>query len=173
MRPGIFLSALILLATSSALSRAVEDWPYERLLREADVVVIGTVKSEADSDIPPQEPLAAMKAIARITSFDVRLAIKGDSGPSVDLLHFRLPEGAVTMDGPLLAHFRTKGPVVQPDGRSTADKAVAALSRPDYLLFLKRTAGGRLEPVSGQYDSELSVREIYRPLPAVLDRRHP
>lgn len=42
------------------------------------------------------------------------------------------------------------------------------LGPPEYLLFLKRTADGRLEPVSGQIDPALSVREMHRPLPAGL-----
>jgi hypothetical protein len=42
------------------------------------------------------------------------------------------------------------------------------LAPPGYLLFLKQGKDGRYEPVSGQIDAELSVKEVNSPLPEVL-----
>ena len=74
-----------------------------------------------------------------------------------------MPGGLVT--------FRTNGPTIADagsDNRAPA-KSKITLSTPQYLLFLKRSADGHFEPVSGQIDAVLSVREIYRPLPDMLD----
>jgi hypothetical protein len=74
----------------------------------------------------------------------------------------------VTQDGPLLVAFRTKGIKIEGCGTVKYD---TVLSTPQYLLFLKRSAGGRLEPLSGQMDPLFSVKEIYSPLPAVMDEK--
>ena len=47
----------------------------------------------------------------------------------------------------------------------------AALGIPEDLLFLKDADNGRFEPVSGEIDPRLSVKEIYSPLPGVIDGR--
>jgi hypothetical protein len=52
-----------------------------------------------------------------------------------------------------------------------SQKYIAQLGTPQYLLFLRTSDGGRCKPISGQIDSRLSVKEIYSPLPSVIDQR--
>jgi hypothetical protein len=66
-------------------------------------------------------------------------------------------------NGPLLVTFRTKGIHLELAG------APISLGAPEYLLFLKLRKDGRYEPVSGRVDPEFSVRELYTPLPSLLD----
>ena len=83
------------------------------------------------------------------------------------VLHFKVKPNLAMQDGPLLVSFRTKGPRIEGGGNV---KYVAQLSTPQYLLFLKTADKDRFSPVSGQTDPKLSVKEIYAPLPDVMDR---
>jgi hypothetical protein len=168
MRAALLASLLVLLLlVPSTPARQVEIWDYDRLFKEADVVVIASAQGTADSSDEP--PVGRWKAnlIGQRTTFTVLATLKGRVGDGpLAVRHFRVREGVATMDGPLLVQFRTEGPVIEGGGRV---KYKAQLSTPQYLLFLRRVTPGVYEPVSGQVDSALSVKEIYAPLPAVMD----
>ncbi|HLL90580.1 MAG TPA: hypothetical protein VK324_14865 [Tepidisphaeraceae bacterium] len=154
---------------ASAAGRAVEHWPYDRLFEEADVVVIAAAQETAASDDAAPDGRWRESLVGQRTTFAVIKPLKGqlDDGP-VTVVHFKLKDGVVSQNGPLLVAFRTKGPTIRGGERV---KYNVMLGTPQYLLFLKRTDGGRFEPVSGQFDPALSVKEIYAPLPAVIDER--
>ncbi len=84
------------------------------------------------------------------------------------MYHFKPKDGVANQNGPLLIAFRTKGITINGDG---SVKFEVGLGTPDYLLFLKADGKGRFEPLSGQIDPRLSVKEIYEPLPAVMDQK--
>lgn len=167
--PCSLLAALFFAALSSG--RQVEQWPYSRLMSESDVAVIATVTSFEDNDSPAVGPLLGMPVIGQTTTFEVQATLKGDPVQTIRLMHFRQKEGTTLVNGPMLAHFRTHGPLISPATQPghIVDQGRARLSDPAYLLFLKKTSEGAFEPVSGQFDSELSVKEIYRPIPAGFD----
>lgn len=154
--PAVVLTAIWALP---ACARRIEDWPYERLLKEADVVVIARpMSTKATGKVSTANPWEA-NFVEVETAFEVESALKGKvEGNKLTLLHYRLEPGAQIVNGPLLVKFRTRGL------RLDTPKAKAQLGQPSYLLYLKKRADGRFEPLSGQVDPELSVREMYAPL---------
>ena len=106
------------------------------------------------------------------TNFQVRCCLKGDCKKSnLTVLHFRYStKGPEIVDGALFVHFQLKGRsfvgrIMVDRGSDSASPSPAMnvskdLGKPDYLLFLKLRKDGRFEPLSGQYDSSLSCREV-------------
>lgn len=165
----------LLVCVGPAPARLLESWPYDKLLKRADLVVFATaVKTEAAADEPPEHSWN-FELVAQTTTFKVSHALKGEAGGGqLKVLHFKFGElkkgvepnvlAYIVEDGPLLVAFRTKSVIVKAEG---APEDVV-LRTPEYLLFLKRANGGRYEPVSGPIDPALSVKEVSAPLGKVL-----
>jgi len=168
----IFMTVLgaTLTLTAFASARQIENWSYERLFKEADLVVIATAKATAETNDSPPDVRWKSDLVGQQTTFAVDAVLKGKAPATSTLtvLHFKLKPGVLTQDGPLLVAFRTKGPTIEGGG---AKKYKVLLGTPQYLLFLKAADKGRFVPVSGQADSALSVKEIYPPLPEVMDEK--
>jgi hypothetical protein len=164
------LTLLLTLAlTPLAPARQVESWSYERLFKEADLVVIATAKATADTNDAPPDNRWKSALVGQQTTFTVDVVLKGKPPAwALAVVHFKLKAGVVTQDGPLLVTFRTKGFVIEGGGKI---KYNVQLGPPQYLLFLKTADKERFALVSGQTDPELSVKEIYPPLPAVMDQK--
>jgi hypothetical protein len=156
---------ILLVAVPAADARRLPDWPYDRLLKEADLVVVAAaVKSEPAADKLEGDYAFELDGIN--TRFTVKAVLKGEA-PKGDLtvLHYqmgRLKPGKTEDDqmyaaksGPDLVTFRAEPLRVRVGGSGTEMPA------PEYLLYLKKRADGRYEPVSGQFDPDLSVREIF------------
>src|SRR5690349_4814950 len=147
---------LVALFASAAVGRRIESWPYERLFKEADLVVIATPQRTEDTS----ERLKTgwkVDLLGKNTSFKIRSTLKGKvAGEAITVLHYRAPEGRLFVNGPLLLSIRTEEPLVK--GREKR-----ATHRPEYLLFLRARPDRRFEPVSGQIDPALSVRELRVP----------
>lgn len=163
------LAAVAFFAASSGVgrpqpaadARQVAVWAYARLADGADAVVIASFKGVRDVDLPPPGPLASYRVRGRVSTFEVRVGLKGKVNPEVELAHFALPDGAATIDGPRLLKFAEPGSWTRSEGGG-GDRAVTVRPAPEYLLFLKRSAGGRYEPVTDQFDAADSVREVGR-----------
>jgi hypothetical protein len=163
---------LVLLAVVAALlfagladARLIEPWPYKRLLEEADVVVIATALSSKDNGEVTKFKSWETEFLGVETTFTVEVVLKGKlEGDKLTVLHYRLKGGTCIVNGPLLVSFRTRGIMIR------TKEMKAGLGRPSYLLFLKKTADGRYEAVSGQVDPALAVREMFHPLPAGLGK---
>jgi hypothetical protein len=157
--------AFVLFVASATFARPIADWPYEKLFKEADLVVIATAKgtraTEDTLDGPYKEHL-----LGQVTTLTVRSVLKGDAKPgTVEVLHF-VEKGEMRLpNGPMLVVFRTTPAHVEAKTYQTH------VGTPDYLIFLKAEKDGRYSPVAGQVDSELSVKEIYRPLPDVFFKK--
>jgi hypothetical protein len=78
---------------------------------------------------------------------------KLDKDKTIKVLHYRLPQGVQCANGPCLVSFRKDRIVLK--GVAKGSKV-----RPEYLLFLRARPDGRYEPVSGQIDPALSMREL-------------
>lgn len=143
-RPMIVVACLAI-GVNAASARVIPNWPYDKLVREADMIVIAMAVGSMDTaDVPASDAFKA-ELIGKETKFSVRAVLKGKlEGESLTLLHFRL-KGLMPPNGPMLISFQI------------SDKARPS---PEYLLFLKRRTDGRFEPVAGQVDSVLSVRQI-------------
>lgn len=151
-----------LAAVTLADARLIENWSYERLLAAADLVVIGSMGESKAWDKPLEVRQFADALEARATTFKVEGVLKGKpAGATIELLHFRLKENAAVENGPWLAEFRKEGrrlEIVAVDG--VQERRQEQEGTPHYLLFLKARPDGRFEPVAGQVDSALSVRQV-------------
>lgn len=164
MSKKFFLPAMVIgllgLLVSSASGRRIENWPYERLFKEADLVVIAKAQDTTATPDRLKDNPWKEEFLGQTTAFTVKSVLKGKpDGDTIKVLHYKLQEGRRIESGPLLLSFRTKGLHIK------TKQMDAHLGVPDYLLFLKVRKDRRYEPVSGPIDPKLSVREIYHPLP--------
>jgi hypothetical protein len=151
LRPA-FAAIILLLAlgfSSDSQARQIENWPYEKLFKHADLVVVVkplTVrKAEKTDNARPPDDCDYLTGV--VTNFQVLLVVKGQwKDKTMEMVHFRMKEGKVVLNGPLLVAF------------PTGDKKGRALIAKDCLLFLKKGKDGRLTFVSGQFDPALSVK---------------
>ena len=165
----IFCSAFF---ASSTFARQVEEWPYERLFKESDLVVIahvqgwGVTKKEWNEKFFDKTRFEGVKTI-----FGANFSLKGDPPLCIWLNHFRYKEGAVRYnDGPGLVAF-LKEPLQIEVKQNVKNKGklhqqslgLRKVSQPEYLLFLKKHKDGEYEPVSGQLDASFSVRAMFPP----------
>ena len=173
-RATITAIAGILCFSSISSARQVEDWPYERLLKEADVVVVARAVSTVRSkDKWEAAVFEANRFVAFETTFESAAVLKGELADTFKVLHFQYRSGSTLFnDGPGLVTFLTKplsletGKAVRP-GKGESKKlrpvkSMSLTSAPEYLLFLKKRPDGRFEAVSGQVDPEFSVRTLFR-----------
>jgi hypothetical protein len=98
----------------------------------------------------------------QLTTFDVETVFKGkDIGKHIQVIHYRVKEGILIENGPVLASFRKTGhrlEIKSVDGVEHGMKV--AEGTPHYLLYLKKRNDGKYEPISGQIDSAFSVRKL-------------
>jgi hypothetical protein len=162
----VWAAVALVVPAPRASARALPDWPYDKLFKEADLVVVAEAKGAEDCDDRPTDPGMKDDFQGRTSTLEVRGTLKGKAaGAEVNVLHFRLRDGVRIENGPCLVAFRTASVgVTLPRGGKVE------LSRPHYLLFLKQRKDGRYEPVSGEYDPALSVREMYIPSGAFAER---
>ena len=177
----VFVTAIAASFSLSSISsaRKIEIWPYEELLKEADLVVIArAVSNLATDDKWNSDVFDSDRFTAVETTFELATVLKGKSVNSFKVLHFqhRNPSRPFE-DGPRLVSF-----LVQPfsvgirpvgirrsgetkkEGPKTLEptKRKSLMPAPEYLLFLKRRNDGRFEAVSGQVDPNSSVRTLFQ-----------
>jgi hypothetical protein len=151
------------LCPAGASARLLEKWPYERLFKDTDLVVIATAVSTEKSGDSFTDDRWPLEFIGLNTTFEANHVLKGKlPGKSIKVLHYKfgapwkkggkVPDIIEIIDGPLFVGFRTNKPA----------KAFGPPT-PQYMLFLKRRKDGRFEPVSGKIDPQLSVRELVLP----------
>jgi hypothetical protein len=164
----LFLSiACFCFGYSRASGRVLDNWPYKRLFKEADLVVIVTAVSAKDASDTFVDDHWPLEFVGRNTTMEVLQALKGEvRSKQIVVLHFRFGERHkkaiakgewAIIDGPLFVNFRTKPEKVEIAGMELFDHKF------EYLLFLKKRADGRYEPVSGRIDPSLSIRELFEP----------
>lgn len=144
----VFVGGLLLLAASqSLLARPVEVWSEERLWKEADLVLIGTVKSsddvEADHSNAKPDSLVAVDTI-----FSAGRVLKGTvAGKTAIVRHrryFSKDAEIEVIDGPSLVGFNPA-------------------KKHQYLMFLKKAdEEGVYEPLTGQHDPDQSFVQQVR-----------
>jgi hypothetical protein len=164
MRASLFLSislGVVSFISVPAHARLIENWPYERLFKEADLVVIATAGETADTKDRFSTKGWKAEFIGQETQFVAHSILKGKLGAEKKLtvLHYRLPKGVLIANGPLLVKFRKDALALK--GTINGNTFKAGLGRPDYLLFLRLRPDGRYEPVSGEVDPALSIRELH------------
>ena len=160
-----------LFVPSSVRARKVEIWEYDRLLKEADLVVIGIPQGDAPGRHQWSEQVFDQNRFEGVvTTFGIKAVLKGKAPVRIHMIHFRYRPGAVVYhDGPGLVSFAMKpvrievGPA--PQHRTKLRDRLNTLrltSEPEYLLFLRQRRDGRYEAVSGQMDPDFSVRALFQ-----------
>lgn len=166
----LFHSAFItgLFFVSGASARQVEDWPYERLFKEADVVVIASASHPIPNGQRWQEKHFEQKRFLGVdTKLQVIASLKGSTAETINLQHFHYaPNSSLLNDGPGLVSLLTDplSVVIQStdsEPLQAKGKRLSSSNVPQYLLFLKRFGDGHYAPVSGQLDADLSVRSLF------------
>lgn len=175
----VLIAMTLSLVANDAEARPVKSWTKAELMEQADLVVIATPIGSQEGQGVPSADNGWVVPVE--TTFRIDMILKGKIGK---------PAGALpraTVAGPKETQGRT-----DPDIRITvghqrlADSHPPAVDGPmyvrfdgmprDFLLFLKRTAKGELEPLSGQHDPALSifvVKSYTDPLPDELKPAKP
>lgn len=163
---------LALSAVSSA--RQIEAWAYEKLLQEADLVVIARAVSTVPSIDQWKAAIFDRNRFRGLeTTFELATTLKGQSADSFKMLHFQYKKKSKPFnDGPGFVSFLIEPLSVDTKRSSDTDgkgpkklkliKRESLSSAPEYLLFLKRKVDGRFEAVSGQVDPDSSVRALFK-----------
>ncbi len=177
------LTLALVCAATALVTRPVPDWPYERLMRESDIVVVAepVAVKNVDYDFPEDKSIGPLlrdsnpkiasmfqKLAAKVTSFRVIGTIKGERRKSVDVLHFYWTERVPVENGPMFVDFTASRKISMTTKDELTNSEWQGESKPQFLLFLKIADGihsinGRYEPVSGQWDPGLSVRLMIEP----------
>ena len=144
----IALALLVTLAAANAggaLARPVHLWSAGELAQKADLVIVATALSTRDTPGFAQKDSKADTWVPVETLFQVAAVLKGElKSRTATLPHYCYfgPEAEVAViDGPSFVRFNPA-------------------ARRQYLLFLKRAEDGALEPVSGQYDPDQSLKVL-------------
>jgi hypothetical protein len=170
-RVWVIIATFLFLATVPGLcsARLIDNWPYARLYKEADMVVIGVARSNRDATESFIDERWPLKFVGQNTTFGVLQVLKGNRDTKkVVVLHFKFGkfhEKATKIekkyrdivDAPSFVSFATK-PI-----KVTIAEEELANHKCEYLLFLKKRSDGRFEPVSGRIDPNLSIREMFPP----------
>jgi hypothetical protein len=136
-------------------AREISLWPYDRLHKEADLIIVGVPEKSADTGELVRGMLWQRDFPGVNTIFNVTGVLKGRyKASSITLFHLRQPDNGILDNGPYLATFNHQ-PIIQPlpGGKRRSTKQ-------EYLLFLKKRDDGRYEPVSGPMDSAHAIREM-------------
>ena len=155
-------TVLVALFCIHADARQIESWSFQRLKDTADVIVVGSMASTKQWPERVQGELFGKHLEGQLTTFDVETVFKGkEIGKQIQVVHYRVKEGVLLQDGPILASFRKEGLRLTIESvNGVQHKAQIMEGAPRYLLFLKKRSDGKYEPVSGQIDSGLSLRKL-------------
>ena len=155
---------------SACWARKVEHWSYDRLFKEADLVVIARAASSRPCKDNWSERFFEQDRFQGLeATFEVASTLKGQVPETFKLLHFKYkPDETPYNDGPGLVSFLSRSLSI--DVREAGDPGSSGLepvrkrmvSAPEYLLFLKKRKDGRYEAISGQMDPDVSVRTLFR-----------
>ena len=124
----LLLGTCVLLFPGITLGRIIEDWKYERLLKESDLVAIATPRQTEPAKDEPPEHGWPLEFVAHNTTFKLNHVFKGKAdGQEIKVLHFRfggLRKVAQTqiVDGPLFVEASNQNQTLQRE----------------YLLFFKK-----------------------------------
>ena len=138
---SLLLTGFVLAFVPLATARPVQLWSIQELKEKADVVLIGIVSATGDAKGFTYEDAEADAWVKVDTMFQVETVFKGKlDAETVAVRHER--------------YFGNEAEIEVIDGPSFI--AFDAKEKQRYLIFLKRSEDGTLEPLSGQYDPEFS-----------------
>jgi len=163
---SVFLFSVVCIMT--CVARMVPMWSYEKLVAESDVVaIVEPVENKPAQDTFPGYSYGhpTNHFAATDTRFKVHTVFKGDAAKEMTVLHFSYSTNVtIIVNGASFIQFFTEP--LQYEKRAVKDgKPVGGImtfqQQPVWIAFLKRRSDGRFEPVTGQYDSAYSFRELH------------
>jgi hypothetical protein len=93
------LAAVLLTAflfAGSVRARKIETWSYDRLFREADIVVIASAQATVRSDDPAPDGTWKTSLVGQRTTFAIITKLKGkDDAGNITVRHFKLKIGVL------------------------------------------------------------------------------
>lgn len=136
---SLLIVCLSLTHISAASARPTRKWSMKELWQKADLVAIGTIQSTADAPFMFDETPKEDTWIGVNSLFDTQAVLKGKfAGQALTLRHFRFySKDFIGFNGPVFIRFNVS-------------------KKNQYLMFLKRMAGGDYEPLTGQLDPHKS-----------------
>jgi len=148
----IFPILSILLLGTVAFARVHAYWPYDKLTKEADLIVIATPVSVQDTAERTTFPNIVqthtnnvrrpVPAIGVETTFAILAVLKGKTSTNTFVFHhLRELENKPSFNRPGLVTFDAK-------------------DKKRFLLFLKRESDGRYAPLTGQTDPDGGVKDL-------------
>ena len=148
LKTCLVAATIVLSLASVCNARPVAYWPYEKLAKEADLIVIATPTQTKDSGDKVIFPGIARDnkpvfGFGVNTTFGVLAVLKsGQDLKSFVLFHLREAESnAISENGPSLVSFDPS-------------------EKKRYLMFLKREADGRFSSLCGQTDPAGAVKDL-------------
>lgn len=146
---------MLFIACSIANARPVPWWSYDRLLKESSLVVIVEVVAVRDATpgdklVPPNGLDEHVRGV--ITTFRILAVLRGEyAGKTIRLKHFlEVPvNDGYLGNGPQFVNFAAFVP-------RDADKE----SQCQFMLFLKSSADGEYDFVTGKMDPIFSVKQM-------------
>lgn len=131
-------------------------WTYERLFKDADVVVIAALDSTRETDEVLKVPDSEFEVRVVVSKLDCLCVLKGEVKDKGMEFRYWHPKRGTAIDS-------IPAPVRLAKRKSYAQDDAMIASELHYLLFLRRAKDGRFEAVSGIIGSKYSVREVIRP----------
>ena len=148
LKTYLVAAAAALALASVCNARPVASWPYEKLAKQADLIVIATPTQTKDTGEKVNFPGIArdnkpVPGLGVNTSFAVLAVLKGRQ----DLKSF------------VLFHLREAEPMtMSPNGPSLV--SFDPTNKKRYLMFLKREADGRFSSLCGQTDPAGAIKDL-------------
>ncbi len=151
------------------------DWSYAKLTADSDLIVIGKLISKSESlPAPESKDSFGENSVRQISNrILVLTALKGQSDEEIELMTIEWNPGMIVLQKHDFAVLRStlllpNLVATELDGQiigyglieSSADSGnlLKSTIEPEYLLFLRKRADGRFDPVTGHRYSRMSVR---------------
>ena len=159
---------LILLLSPMAFARFHENWDYDKMTKQADVIVIA-IAEVATHDTAERTTFpncfdaadgSPAPAVGVETTFKVLSVLKGDMKAEIFVFHhLRDPQTIPANNGPCVVSFEPK-------------------EKKTFILFLKRESDGRYSSVTGQTDPNIGVKILEYSFPSggtrtIFEAGHP
>lgn len=135
------------------LTRPIQDWSYDKMSKEADIVVIATPVAQQytgkETHLPRiRRDNERIKVLGLETTFEISVCFSGDVAQkdrsTIVLYHYRFKNPKTNRNVPMAAQLLRLNPEKEAQ----------------YLMFLKQTDNGRYVPVSGQVDPAYAVEKL-------------
>ncbi len=159
MKTTLTILLVVLLGTAS-YARFVDSWPYDRLTKEADLIVIATPTAVRDTTerttfpdlvrVDTNNIRSPVSAIGVETTFETLSVLKGNTNTTTFVFHHLRLAGLKSPIGHSQV-YAINGPV---------NVAFDPNEKTRYLLFLKRESDGRYASVTGQTDPIFGIKDL-------------